>query len=277
MKFYQLKNFIPAWLLCAFFLLLTAACTSLRTDPNTWITEKAHDFTPIVEQRAVLLYPDKPTESPQMTIALTVLNIPGQSEARQCILDVLYQGKNPREYADTMLYAYDRRYMEMRGVVEIFPDMSGEALNWYYHEDFAIRAGTPQVLVMSREREYFTGGAHGMREKDYFVFDLENKRQLTLKDIIRDESLPDLHTLVEAALRELMQIPAWIPLSEGGFFEDSVTILDDFFLTPQGMGFQWDPYEIAPYVMGLLEITLPYDKLEALFTDRGMALIKRFR
>ncbi|MDR0376684.1 MAG: RsiV family protein [Spirochaetaceae bacterium] len=30
------------------------------------------------------------------------------------------------------------------------------------------------------------------------------------------------------------------------------------------MGFHWDPYEIAPYVMGFIEIVIPYDEIAPL-------------
>jgi hypothetical protein len=73
-----------------------------------------------------------------------------------------------------------------------------------------------------------------------------------------------------------MEIPAWIPLSEGGFFEDSVDRLEDFFVSPQGLGFQWDPYEIAPYSTGIIEIIFPYDQIRGLFTELGIVLTNGF-
>jgi hypothetical protein len=154
--------------------------------------------------------------------------------------------------------------------------MSREALNWFYNETFAYFAGTSRVAVMSREKEYYTGGAHGMRSKDYYVFSLEDKRKLSIWDIIRDDAKQALDAQVEESLRKYMEIPSWIPLSEGGFFEDSVDKLEDFFLSPQGLAFQWDPYEIAPYSIGLIEITLPYDQLQGLFTELGISLTKEF-
>jgi hypothetical protein len=74
-----------------------------------------------------------------------------------------------------------------------------------------------------------------------------------------------------------MEIPEWIPLTEQGFFENSVDKLEDFFLTPQGLGFQWDPYEIAPYTMGIIELVIPYDELTGMLTDLGLALTNNSR
>jgi hypothetical protein len=232
------------------------------------------DYVSLSKERTVLLYPDTST-SPKLDITLSVLD--SKRPEKQFILDVLYDGQSAEEYAGKRLHGYDTMYGEMRSVAEKNPDMSPEALNWFYNEIFAYHAGTSRVAVMSREREYYIGGAHGMRNKDYYVFSLEDERKLSLWDIIRDDAKQELDTQVEEALRLYMGIPSWIPLSEGGFFEDSVDRLEDFFLSPRGLGFQWDPYEIAPYSAGLIEIILPYDHLQGLFTERGIALTNGFR
>ncbi|MDR0597283.1 MAG: RsiV family protein [Treponema sp.] len=233
------------------------------------------DYTAVVRTRSVLLYPDAPDTSPKLDIALSLLDIPRGN--RQFILKALYDGLDVDEYADKRLFGYDKMYGEMRFVVENIPDMTTATLNWYYNEAFVYNAGNSNVAVISREWEYYTGGAHGMRNKDYYVFSLDDKRQLALNDIIRDEARPELGDLVEAALRKQMRIPDWIPLSEQGFFENTVEKLEDFFLTPQGLGFQWDPYEIAPYSTGIIEIVIPYSELHSLFTLLGPSLIKDIR
>jgi hypothetical protein len=257
--------------------MLPAACKSTGPAVPDGLRpgREARDYIVLSRERTVFLYPDTPDTSPRMEIALSLVD--STDPEKQFILDALYEGQGAEEYADKRLHGYDTIYGEMRGTAEKFPDMSREALNWFYHETFMYSAGTSRVAVISREREYYTGGAHGLRTRDYFVFSLEDERRLTLGDIIRDEAKPALDDLVEEALRRRMEIPSWIPLSEGGFFEDSVNKLDDFFLTPRGLGFQWDPYEIAPYASGLIEIVLPYDLLQDLFTERGISLTKEFR
>jgi hypothetical protein len=67
---------------------------------------------------------------------------------------------------------------------------------------------------------------------------------------------------VEAELRTLTGIGETAHLQEGGFFENTITIPENFFIVPGGLGFHWDPYEIAPYAMGPIEITIPFEKLQ---------------
>ncbi|GHV76884.1 hypothetical protein AGMMS49942_17050 [Spirochaetia bacterium] len=233
------------------------------------------DYIVLSKERTILLYPDAPNTSPRMDISLSIVD--SRRPENRFILDALYDGQGTEEYADKRLQGYDARYGEMRRVAEQFPDMPAEALNWYYTETIVQSAGTARVAVFSRKTESFLSGAHGMQTNDYYVFSLEDKRRLSLWDIIRNDAKQALDEQVEGALRTYMEIPSWIPLSEGGFFEDSVDRLEDFFLSPRGLGFQWDPYEIAPYSIGLIEIILPYDQLQGLFTERGIVLTNEFR
>ncbi|MDR1250019.1 MAG: RsiV family protein [Treponema sp.] len=225
----------------------------------------------MVKTRSVHLYPDTPESSPKLEIALSLLESP--REDKQFVLNALYDGLDLDGYAEKRLFGYDKMYGEMRHVAERIPDMSTGALNWYYNEAFVYKAGNSKLAVISRDWEYYTGGAHGMRKRDYYVFNLDDKRRLVLEDILKDDAKPALDNLVEAALRKQMEIPEWIPLTEQGFFENSVDKLEDFFLTSQGLGFQWDPYEIAPYAMGLIELVIPYDELTGLLTGSGLALV----
>jgi hypothetical protein len=263
--------------LIALVALFAAACASAGAAAGGYSGpgRNAGGYVSVVRMRSVFLYPDAPDTSPKLEIALSLLDVPG--EKGRFIPDVLYGGLDLDAYAEKRLFGYDKMYEEMRHVAERIPDMSTTALNWYYNEAFACDAWNSQVAVISREWEYYTGGAHGMRNKDYYVFSLADKRRLALGDIVPEEAKPALDNLVEAALRKQMEIPDWIPLTEQGFFEDSVDRLEDFFLTPQGLGFQWDPYEIAPYSMGIIEIIIPYDELENMLAGPGLSFLNNSR
>ncbi|GHV73274.1 hypothetical protein AGMMS49940_05760 [Spirochaetia bacterium] len=274
----QSQKIIQISLFCLFICLqamIMAACKSAAPAGGVNPEQEAAEYVSLSKERSVLLYPQTPDTSPKLDIALSVVD--SKQPEKQFIMDVLYEGQGVEEYADKRLHGYDTMYGEMRSVAEKHPDMSRESLNWFYNETVAYHAGTPRVAVFSRKTESFFSGAHGMQTKDYYVFNLEDKRRLSLRDIIRDDAKQALEDLVEEALRKHMEIPSWIPLSEGGFFEDSVDRPEDFFVSPGGLGFQWDPYEIAPYSAGIIEVIFPYDQIQGLFTDLGLYLTNGFR
>ncbi|MBO6013769.1 MAG: DUF3298 domain-containing protein, partial [Bacteroidales bacterium] len=47
---------------------------------------------------------------------------------------------------------------------------------------------------------------------------------------------------------------------------------DNFFFTPKGITFVFQQYEIAPYAMGLISVTLTWDELQPLLPDDSVAL-----
>jgi hypothetical protein len=257
--------------------LFSGACASSGTPAGGAASpgKGAREYRTVLKTRSVFLYPDARDSSPRLDIALALLESPRAD--RRFILDTLYEGLDVEAYAEKRLFGYDKMYGEMRLVAERIPDMPMNTLNWLYNEAFAYVAGNSKLAVIRREWEYYTGGAHGMRNRDYYVFSLGDKKRLALNDIIRAEAKPALEDLVEAALRKQTGIPEWIPLSEQGFFENSVDRLEDFFLIPQGLGFQWDPYEIGPYSMGIIEIVIPYGELQGMLSALGFALSKDLR
>jgi hypothetical protein len=114
-----------------------------------------------------------------------------------------------------------------------------------------------------------------MREKDYFVLDLAQRERVRLKDLFLEGSEGALKARMEDALRAYSGLESGAPLSTGYFFDDSVELPEDFFLTPSGIGFQWDPYEIAPYAVGPVEVIIPYGDIRNLCNARGKLLISR--
>jgi hypothetical protein len=183
---------------------------------------------------------------------------------RDLIWRIFYNGASPEKYAENLITFYQHEYVETADGLMDYPDIPPATMNWDYTETMETSFPATDRLVISRSREYYMGGAHGMQEKKYAVIDTQAIRELHLEDIIRGDARPDLIRWIEGELRTLAGLDAAAPLSDGGFFDDSVGIPENFFLTTEGLGFHWDPYEIAPYVMGPLEIIIPKEKIRDL-------------
>ena len=100
-----------------------------------------------------------------------------------------------------------------------------------------------------------------MRETQYLVIDTVRARRLTLDDVINPGARSDLQRRLEAALRARAEGGTGTPLSQSGYFEDFAPPPENFTFSPKGITFHWDPYEIAPYSEGPIEVTLPYKEL----------------
>jgi hypothetical protein len=130
----------------------------------------------------------------------------------------------------------------------------------------------PAVLVISKTLYTYSGGAHGQNEKTFFVLDTKLDSQVFLNDILQNDTKSLLQARIDDSLREIYGLASGKSLRTAGFLEDSGGVPENFFLSPDGLGFCWNPYKIAPYSMGTIEIVLPYTQIEDLLNERGRTL-----
>jgi hypothetical protein len=260
-------------------LLIVASCQTnasapIQTARITDIERGSLAIETITLKKSVLLSEDLGENSPRLSISLSLLDITGFTTLQKNFQDIFYQGLSPADYAATVTGTITMKYHALRDAE--YQGQPQEFMNWVYSETIGLYAKTSSALVVSLDREYYTGGAHGMTERNYFVFDLGNGNRLLLADILEDGAMPSLQKLAEGELRTAMNIPAQLPLMEKGFFSNTLDILYDFYINSSGIGIQWDPYEIAPYVMGAMEILIPARSAKGFLNVKGLALLKDF-
>jgi hypothetical protein len=249
------------------FLLVFASCASGPAK------QTAPDYPILRFQKETPLLPEQGAESPRLRITLSFMDPDQEDPLRSLVWNTLYNGVGPEEYARTLTAYYEAQYAET-GISIDARSRPSESMNWEYDEAILPEHRTPAVTVISRSREYYLGGAHGMREKAYFVFSPGEPKQLKISELIREGAGPELRRLTEDALRDYGKLKKGEPLSAGGFFEDSAAAPDNFFITSQGLGFHWDPYDIAPYAMGPIEVILSYEQIKGLLSPRGLSLFE---
>jgi hypothetical protein len=223
----------------------------------------------VVKSEIVPLNREIGYEGPRMFIMMTIQDVPTRGRLGDLIQNTVFNGLDSEAYGEKIIADYRSQYQDA-GKQTLAEDLvPSESWNWEYSEtvegaEILLKRsllGITNCLVISRSREYYLGGAHGMREKQYFLFDTAKIKKISLDDIIRKNARPALQHLAADKLRDLAGLEKDVPLSQGGFFTDLPEIPENFFLTPGGLGFHWDPYEIAPYVMGSIEVLIPYDEL----------------
>lgn len=125
---------------------------------------------------------------------------------------------------------------------------------------------TPRVVVWKAVIEsYPWHAAHGNRSAGYVNYSLEDNRILSLGDIMVPGYEARLTKLVRNALREkgvqLLGNLKNVPLSQ------------EFAMTSTGLVFSYDPYEIAPYSEGIVEVELSQESVMPLLNDTGRYLL----
>jgi len=136
---------------------------------------------------------------------------------------------------------------------------------WFYDAVTTVINNNAKFLVLQADISSYTGGAHGSYATIYYNLTRDGK-QLTWDDIIEPGKKDSLVLLNETALRTQQEMPAGQNWADAGFFADSshMPLSSVFALTKDGLNITYNQYEIAPYAMGIISYTIPYNKLNGI-------------
>ncbi|MDR2144531.1 MAG: RsiV family protein [Treponema sp.] len=188
------------------------------------------------------------------------------------VRDLLYSGQSAEEYAAKITDDLKTTY---RLTLEENSEW-GYDQSWEYTEEQEVSVAGPYALI-TRQNFIYEGGAHPDYATLYYVLDVKTPRALSLEDIIAEKNQPGFYALINRELRrhsdELTDQPLSpeAPLSAGIYFEDSVTPVN-FYPAAEGLHLQWNPYDIAAYVFGVIDITIPWNELADLLSPEGTSL-----
>jgi hypothetical protein len=266
-----------------FFLCLSVSLPACRTESNKKTNEIPEDIQFYREEISVPLWGEDEakvmvpveTETPSLDITLNLAGVSGKSDGKGEALetlfrDLFYQGMDPQDYAREQIRIKTFEYRDVKEEIRDQPDrISSGTLNWYYEEKFEVEMSGPAFLVISRSWADYTGGAHGNYGKNYFVLNRETAGQIFLADLIGEEFGEVLTAKLNEELRKNWELGRNDSLRRNGFFVSQVELTENFFLTPKGIGFHWDPYEIGPYSMGFVEVVIPYGKIGDIMSPLG--------
>jgi hypothetical protein len=136
-----------------------------------------------------------------------------------------------------------------------FPGTRAETLSRHYNESITA-SDYDRYVIIKRITDYYDGGAHGMYGTEYRVFDRDAGQFVTLKDVFGADEREALHKAVVESLRKKFELAEDEDLTDAGFFSGDLVLTENFFLSGKGVGFHWNPYELAPYVFGEIEVVV---------------------
>lgn len=127
------------------------------------------------------------------------------------------------------------------------------------------------LLVYRIDFNEYTGGAHGMYTSSFINFDLKQMSQLTLDDLFIGEYHDNLSDLLWNQLMANHKVVTRNELEDMGYGSTGDLVpTENFYLSREGITFYYNVYEFTPYVMGPVEITLPYAAMEHLLSKNSI-------
>jgi hypothetical protein len=275
---------LPVLLLVA---ALLAACSTLgRTEPST-VPPQTSPSTSETEATAATTEPtEAPTQpfvskAPLIAVALPVTTESLKSGDSTDIFNYTFQNisliaQDP-DVADLVIIDFLNRVDATRLTADRICSLAQSAYsgqsNWSAYLCMIsynpVRID-PGVLSLFGTQAGFYGSTHPETVYSAVNYDLVTGKALTLGDILTDSASPD--QLMEYSLSILKSREKELYLYED--YPDTVkshfasgAIQHCWFFTDEGLSFYFTPYEIAPYSVGVVNVTIPYDQLAGLLRD----------
>lgn len=128
-----------------------------------------------------------------------------------------------------------------------------------------VLANSKVIVWQDLYQEYIAGAAHGMYTYSFVNYSIEHNKILGLSDLLK----PGYQTPLTALLRNSLSDDHNLLVST-----DEVEIPTQFRITPDGLEFLWQVYDIAPYSEGVVKVELSGWDLVELLTPLGKDLLE---
>lgn len=143
----------------------------------------------------------------------------------------------------------------------------------YWYLEYSIKAvnETPKIITFATENSSFMGGAHPNTFFTYINISKETGDTVSLGNLFAPGFEKKLNELVDAAYRKMKNLKPGDNLQEkGDLFENRIAFNYNFMVTKDGtITFYYNPYEIAAYVFGPIEVTLTKDEIAPLLSSNS--------
>jgi hypothetical protein len=189
-----------------------------------------------------------------------------------------YIGENPDSIAARYVKEYVKGYRDEQESMytEDLKDKASEegelvSTGWYsYYKTIESRVQFYQGDLMVYRVDYseYTGGAHDTYSSTFLNMDLKLMRPLRLDDLFAGDYKDALTNFIWTQLMADNKVGSRKELEDMGYASmNDITPSENFYLDKKGITFYYNVYDIAPFVMGPTQVTLPFALLEQLLAE----------
>ena len=180
------------------------------------------------------------------------------SEIKKYIITALNIGEDSISKAKTIEEAASDFIKVARLHAADFPDMSAE----YFAEiNVSESFNSIQLISVEMQQYLYTGGAHGSGSDLFLNIDPRTGNEIPSEALFKN--ITDFTKFAEEKFRAANKIPINDSINSTGFWFDN-----DLFYIPETIGFTetnliliYNPYEIANYVDGPVELEIPLEEV----------------
>ena len=127
------------------------------------------------------------------------------------------------------------------------------------------------ITIQKELYTYSAGAAHGLHGVGNYSLDRKSKDVISEGDLFIDGYGPELNKVLQRALiKSLGRKNAQEVEKEDGIYVADLSSNDNFRLDAKGITYTYNPYEIAPYAMGVIEFFVPYEEVRHLLRPQSI-------
>jgi hypothetical protein len=163
-----------------------------------------------------------------------------------------------------------KMFSEYASFQKEFPNLK---IPWELERTVSAEQVAPAILNVGSAQFSFLGGAHPNTFRILQSLHADTAEPYSLADLFKPGFETELTKIGEKIFRKQMEIAPGENLGEAGFFfdKDVFKLNDNFQMSPEGLKFFYNPYEVAPYVMGPIELVIPWADLRGLLQEKSPA------
>jgi len=142
--------------------------------------------------------------------------------------------------------------------------------NWTQEISIKVEYQKYPIIALSNSWYEFTGGAHGNYGVNYFNYNCKTHDIIKLEDLFDKDQMNKLTKIGEQLFRKDQGL-ADTDNFNNYFFENGIFVLpNNYSIQKDGLLFQYNIYEIMPYVDGMTDLMIPYDAISSMITDSSL-------
>jgi len=189
--------------------------------------------------------------------------------------DSNYDTLLPQEAVDQYLKEYTDRYQSLSNYYyEDKARIEGKMPSWYWYfmnNSNKILFKSDSILSYAVEYSDYEGGAHGSYRITYTNIDLNELVTLTEEDLFVPGYFNPLTEKIVAQLMKDFDAEVADSLLMKGFFTiEDIVPNNNFWLDGENINYSYNQYEIAPYAMGVIDVSVPYTELTDILLPDGV-------
>jgi len=170
---------------------------------------------------------------------------------------------SPDRKADTSLRSFAQNFIS--GYVKDNPKQYSPDMFYTLNIKASLLRQDSSLTTLQIEGYIYSGGAHGSSSITFINWNTKAGKSISLSDILVNDYSTKLTAIADTLFRKQEKLSDTSSLARDYFFKDNKFALNEnYSITPLGIKFLYNQYEIKPYAAGTTTLLVPYNNIRSL-------------